>query len=409
MPRLLADITPLRKSPPFRRLWVGTTLSALGGGLTRYAVALQVFQLTHSSFAVGLIGLFSMVPTLAVGLLGGPLTDSLDRRRLVLVTSSGLALVSVAMALLAFGGLRTAWPLYLLIAIQAGLQSVDYPARSTFISALLPPAQLPAGVNLNRTSFLIAMTFSPAAAGLITAAPSLGLPWCYGIDACSFCLALYGIARLPPLPPREKSARNLRAVREGLAFVRRSQPLAGAFLADLAFTVLGLPIALFPAINTERFGPDPRTLGLMATAVGVGGLTGAVMSGPLRHVRRQGLAMLVCVGISGAAFAGFALAPGLGLTLLCLGCVGAADGFTVVFRGTIAQTVTPDELRGRVLAADFVVAAGGSQLGSLESGALATLTTPVTSAFAGGVACAVAAVAIGVALPGLVTYRQPQE
>jgi ENTS family enterobactin (siderophore) exporter len=99
----------------------------------------------------------------------------------------------------------------------------------------------------------------------------------------------------------------------------------------------------------------------------------------------------------------------LGPTLLCLGCVGAADGFTVVFRGTIAQTVTPDELRGRVLAADFVVAAGGSQLGTLESGALATLTTPVTSAFAGGVACAVAAVAIGVALPGLVTYRQPQE
>lgn len=222
-------------------------------------------------------------------------------------------------------------------------------------------------------------------------------------------MAMYGTAGLPPMLPRDASARDLRAVREGLAFVRHSQPLSGAFLADLAFTVLGLPVTLFPAINAQRFGGDPRTLGFMATAVGVGGFTGAIMSGPLRHVRRQGLGMVVCVGISGVAFAGFALAPDLGLTLVCLAAVGAADGFTVVFRGTIVQTVTPEELRGRVLAADFVVAAGGTQLGSLESGALATLSTPVISAFSGGVACAVAAVIIGVALPGLVTYRQPQE
>src|SRR5262249_34851008 len=143
--------------------------------------------------------------------------------------------------------------------------------------------------------------------------------------------AIYGVARLPPMRPAQVSRRDLRAVRDGIRFIRREQALAGAFLADLAFTVLALPIALFPAINAERFGGDPRTLGLLMTAIGVGGLGGVVLSGPLRHVRRPGLAMLGCVGVSGAAFAVFAVAPGLPLTLATLAVVGAADGFTVVF------------------------------------------------------------------------------
>jgi MFS family permease len=210
------------------------------------------------------------------------------------------------------------------------------------------------------------------------------------------------------MAPEGGGGRDLRAVLDGVRLIRRSQPLFGAFLADLAFSVLAMPLALFPAINAQRFGGNPRTLGLMLTAIGVGGLVGAVLSGPLAHVSRPGLAMLVCVFGSGLAFAAFAVAPGLWLTLLALAVVGAVDGFTVALRGTIVQVVAPGEFRGRVLAADWVVAAGGTQLGSLESGALAAMTTPVISAFAGGVACAVAIVAIGVALPGLARYRLPQ-
>jgi MFS family permease len=224
----------------------------------------------------------------------------------------------------------------------------------------------------------------------------------------SFGAAIYSVTRLPPMAPEGGSGRDLRAVLDGVRLIRRSQPLSGAFLADLAFSVLAMPLALFPAINAQRFGGDPRTLGLMLTAIGVGGLVGAVLSGPLAHVSRPGLAMLVCVFGSGLAFAAFAVAPGLWLTLLTLAVVGAVDGFTVALRGTIVQMVAPGEFRGRVLAADWVVAAGGTQLGSLESGALAALTTPVISAFAGGVACSAAIVAIGVALPGLARYHLSQ-
>jgi MFS family permease len=217
--------------------------------------------------------------------------------------------------------------------------------------------------------------------------------------------------RLPTMRPRAGAARpGPRAVAEGVRFIRRSQVLAGAFLADLNVTVFGLPIALFPAINAERFGGSPVTLGLFTTAIGVGGLVSAAFSGPVKHVARPGRAMLCTVAVWGAAFAGFALSPDLWLTLSLLAVAGAADAFTVVFRGTIVATVTPDRLRGRVMAADYVVGAGGGQLGNLEAGALGTLTTPVVSALAGGLVTIAGAVAIALALPGFIRYRrQPAE
>ena len=409
--RLLADVRPLRESPAFRRLWAGVTLSAFGGSLTSFAVILQVWELTHSSFAVGAVGVAQMVPTLAVGLLGGSLTDAADRRKVVLVTSAALALVSSALAAQAFAGLRLVWPLYALVTVQAALNAVNFPARQTFLPRLLPPALVPAGLALDRLSFQIVLTAGPALAGLITGIPQLGLRACYLIDALTFAAALYGVARLPAMPPQPEAAGpgsrpGPRAVAEGVRFIRRSQPLAGAFLIDLNATVFGLPVALFPAINAERFGGHPGTLGLFTAAIGVGGLVSAALSGPIRHVTRHGRAMLAAVAVWGAAFAGFAVAPGLWLTLTLLAVAGAVDTFTVVFRQSILQAVTPEHLRGRVLAADYVVAAGGPQLGNLEAGALASLTTPVISAVSGGLVTVAGALVIGVALPGFRRYRR---
>jgi MFS family permease len=404
--RLLADLSPLRESAAFRRLWAGTTLSSVGTALTGFAVVLQVYDLTHSSLAVGAIGLAQLLPVLTVGLLCGPVVDALDRRSLVLVTTTCLALVSAALAAQAFAGLHLLWPLYALVAVQSAVSAVDRPARSTFLPALLPPAQLAAGLALDRVSFQITLTAGPALAGLIAAAPHLGLAACYLLDTVSFAGALYGVARLPSMRPGARSRPGPRAVAEGIGFIRRSQVIGGAFLADLNATVFGLPVALFPAINAERFGGDPRTLGLFATSVGVGGLVSTAFSGPVGHIVRQGRAMLVTVAVWGAAFAGFAVAPGLWLTLGLLAIAGAADAFTVVFRGAIVAAATPDRLRGRVMAADYVVGAGGAQLGNLEAGALASLTSPVISAVAGGLATVAGSVAIGLALPAFTRYRR---
>jgi MFS family permease len=409
--RLLADIGPLRESPAFRRLWAGTTLSAVGSALTGFAVILQVYDLTRSPLAVGAIGLAQMVPTLAIGLLGGSLTDAADRRKLVLVTSAGLAAVSAAFAAQAFAGLRLAWLLYALVAVQSSLSALDRPARSTFVPRLLPASQVPAGLALTRLTFQITLTAGAALAGLIAAAPHLGLRACYLIDAISFAFALYGVARLPAMRPQAGAPRpGLRAVAEGVGFIRRSRVLAGAFLADLNATVFGLPAALFPAINAERFGGDPRMLGLFTTAVGLGGLASVAFSGPVRHVSRPGRAMLCAVAVWGGAFAGFAVSPGPWPTLSLLAVAGAADTFTVVFRGVILQAGTPDQLRGRVMAVEYVVGAGGGHMGDLEAGALGTLTSPTISALSGGLVTIAGAVVIGLALPAFTRYRyQPHD
>jgi len=363
--KLLADLTPLRESPAFRRLWAGTTLSSVGGAMTMFAVTLQVYDMTRSSAAVGLLGLVTLVPLLAVGLPGGALIDATDTRRLVLVSTVALAAVSAAF---------------------------------TAQAALGPP--------------------------------HLGLRGCYFIDTVSFAGALYGVGRLPSDNSKKRGVRTeaapaaaaaedaaaenkashreraaVSSVLAGFSFIGRTPVLAGAFLADVAATFFGLPTSLFPAINAERFGADPRTLGLFTAAIGVGGLVTAVLSGPLRHVARPGAAMLGAVTVWGAAFAAFALAPGLWLTLLALGVAGAADTVTVVIRGTIVSTVTPPEFRGRVMSADYVVGAGGGQLGSLEAGVVGSLTTPVTGALSGGLATIAAAIAIAVALPAFRRYR----
>jgi MFS family permease len=403
---LMADIGPLRESPAFRRLWTGSLLSSVGAAMTGFAVSLQVYDITRSPLAVGGLGVAQMVPTIAIGLLGGSLADAVDRRKLVLIVSICSAAVPAALAAQAFAGLRLVWLLYGLVAVQFSCSAISAPARRTFIPGLLAADQLTAGLALDRLSSQIMMTVGPALAGLITAVPGLGLRACYLADAASFGAALYGLVRLPALAAAGSVVRpGPRAVAEGVRFIGRNKVLAGAFLVDLNATVFALPVALFPAINAERFGGNPRTLGLFTAAIGVGGMASAALSGPVRHVSRQGRAMLGAVAIWGAAFAGFAVVRSLWLTLGLLAVAGAADTFTVVFRGTIVQTTTPDALRGRVTAADYVVGAGGGQIGNLEAGALGSLTSPTVSALSGGLVTLAGVVVIGLALPAFARYR----
>jgi MFS family permease len=410
--RLLTDITPLREYPAFRRLWLGTMLSRTGTAMTTFAVTLQVYDLTRSPAAVGGIGLAVFIPLLLITVPGGTLADRVDRRRLVLVVTVAQAAASaVLFALVVFGG-ASLWALYALVVVQSALSAVSAPAAQTFIPRLVPREQLAPAMAVNRIVFQVVMIVGPALAGVVAA--WTGLRGCYLADVASFAGALWGVGRLPAMPPETPAAgvggkprSGLALTMEGLAFIRRTPVLCGAFLADVNATFFGLPVSLFPAINAERFGGNPQTLGLLMTAIGVGGLVSAVFAGPLKHATRHGLVMLACVAVWGGGFALFAVAQSLWLTLLALAIAGFADTFTVVVRGIIVQEATPDEFRGRVNAADFLVGAGGSQLGSLEAGLVGSWTTPVISALSGGLLTIVGALAIGAALPGFRRYQSP--
>lgn len=477
---LFLDVQPIRDSPAFRRLLTGTALSGLGGQLTTYAVPLQIFTITRAPIAVGAVGLAAAVPAVVCGLFSGALIDAVDRRALVLVTSSCLAVVSVLFALQAMAGASELWLLYGLVAVQALFAAVNMPAQRTFLPRLLPAGQVSAGAALTMFAMRGSVTAGPALAGVV--AGLWGLKACYLIDAVSFAAALYAVARLPamrpehhapapkrhdplskadgPAPERhdplsegdgpvpEDDGRlperhgpaaqgegpaaegegpaaegdspaaegkgpaagggrqaTLSAVREGLRFIARSRVLTGALLADTSATVLGMPIALFPAINAAYFRGNPQTLGLLVAAPAFGGLLGAALSGPVRHVSRQGRAMLVAGAVWGLALTGFGLTHSLWPALALLAIAGAADTLAVVFRTTVVQLATPDRYRGRVSAAEYVVGVGCPQLGNFRAGAVGSLLSASASAVSGGMATVAGAALIGLTMPAFTRYQ----
>lgn len=372
--------------------------------MTSYAVVLQVFRLTHSSLDVGLIGLLIAVPSIVIATAGGAFVDATDRRTVVLVATSLQVGVSGALAFQAFAGLNQVWLLYCLVTVQSAIAAVNAPARSTFMPSLLPRDQLPAGAALQMFSMHGSLTIGPALAGLITAA--FGLKACYLIDVASFAFALYAVGRLPRMRPDGGNSRpGLRAIGAGLRFIVHRREILGAFAADMSATFFGMPFALFPAINAGRFGGHPETLGLMTTAIAVGGILGSALSGPVGRVRRQGLGMLAAGVVWGAGLAGFGLAGVFWLAFLTLVIAGAGDVVSVVLRIALVQGVTPDDLQGRVSAANYAVGAGVPQLGNFRAGLVADLTSPTTGVISGGIIAAAGAVLIGLLIPSLVRFQ----
>ncbi|WP_367306350.1 MFS transporter [Alicyclobacillus acidocaldarius] len=397
----MLDITPLRTSPAFLRLWIGSGISTLGGTMTPFAVMLQVYRATHSTLDVGLIGLASVLPGALFVLLGGSVGDRVDRRKLALLATSGQMLVSALLAVQALMAWSALWLIYALLCAQSVLGAINAPARRTFVPRLLPKEQVRAGQTLNTLAIRFGEVAGPSLAGVI--ASFAGLGWCYACDAATFLAALYAIYRLPPMLPEAnaKQGSMLDGVMEGLRFLGRSRALLGAMLADLSVTVLGVPTALLPALVSDRFGGRPETLGLMMGATGIGGLVILALSGPVRHIRSEGKAILVACAVWAIAAGCLGLAPFVWLCVALLGLMGAADSILVVMRSTLIQQGTPDGLRGRISSVDYLVGTGGPQLGNLRAGLVGSLLPPGASIAVGGLSTLAAILCVGWFVPEL--------
>ncbi|MBE1498241.1 MFS family permease [Amycolatopsis lexingtonensis] len=400
MLRAFVDITPLRSSPAFRRLWLGRVFSGFGGQMTLVAVMFQVWEQTASTVWTGAVGLAQALPVIVFGLFAGTLVDRVDRRKFALVMTAGQAGCSVLLAVQGFVGGVPVLVVLALVAVQSCFVAGGGPAGRTFIPRLLPPEQLPAGLALNRIAFQGAMLLGPALGGLLLG--WLGVGGCYVVDALTFGLAFYGVFGLPSMRPGgELSRPGLRGVLDGLAFLVRTPVVRGALLTDLAATVLSMPISLFPLVNEEHFGGNPRTLGLFLSAIAVGGVAASVFSGAFTRLPRPGLVMLAGSAAWGVALTGFGLAPGPWLGLVCLVVAGAADTVSVVSRGALVQLNTPDALLGRVAAAEQIVGQAGPDVGNLRGGLVAGVTSGTFALVSGGLLCVAAVVAVGAGTPGL--------
>ncbi|MGW7516110.1 MFS transporter [Streptomyces sp. NPDC054796] len=409
--RWAMDTRPLRH-PAFRRLWTSTTITAVGSQLTAVAVPKQVFDITGSSAWVGYASFAGLVPLVVFALWGGAVADSVDRRKLLLVTNAGIAVTSLLFWVQAALGMESVWLLMVLLALQQALFGMNAPARSASIARLVSASELPAANALGSTVAQTGMVVGPLLAGALI--PVIGLPELYLVDSLALCAAVWAVWKLPALPPLHSSGKEpvkrragWREVAAGFRYIAASQVLLLSFLADVIAMVLGMPRALFPQLAAGTYAPygEGFALGLLFAAIPFGAVAGGLLSGTFSRARRHGLMVIGSVVVWGLAVAGFGLSGSLWWAAAFLAVGGVADMVSMVFRGAILQSVATDDMRGRMQGVFTVVVAGGPRLADLFHGTAGSVFGTRTAVTAGGLLVVVAMLALAVAMPALRRYR----
>ena len=396
---LFADVSPLRHSRDFRRLWAGQTISAMGSQLTLVALAYQTFHLTHSTFMVGLLGFVGLVPLLAGSLWGGTLADAWDRRRVLTLTQTAMAIAVGGLAVNAALDHPEVWVLFVCAAASAGFQGMDWPARRAALPMLVSTDDVTAAVTLQTTTMALSMVVGPALGGVLIA--RIGLSTVYLIDVATYAVSLTVVRFLPRLVPSGGGTpMGLRSMTEGFRHLRGERLLSATYLIDLNAMIFGMPRAVFPALAVHLYGGGAGVVGLLYAAPGAGALVGSLVTGWTARIRHQGRAIAACVVVWGGTIAVFGVVPVLWIGLVLLGVAGAADVISAVFRQNVQQRAVPDHLQGRLSGTFFAVVAGGPRLGDLETGIAAAIGGPEFAVWSGGLACVV-----GV---GVLLWRVPE-
>ena len=407
--KVLIDTRPLQY-PAYRRLWVSNIVTAVGAQFSAVAVPKQLFDITGSSFYVGLAGIFGLVPLLVFGLWGGAIADAVDRRKLLIVTNGGLAGTSVLLWLAAFSGVRSVWLVLVLFALQQTFFAVNSPTRGAAIARLIPTHLLPSAQALGATVFQLGSIVGPLLAGVLL--PVLGLSVLYLVDAIALCLALWAVFRLPALPQQDGAPKKagLRSVLDGFRYLGLHAVLLASFLLDIIAMVFGMPRALFPEMAERTFGDPPgggAALGWLYAAIPLGAFFFGLFSGWLHRVVRHGVGVTVAVMAWGVAIIGFGFADSLWLAVLFLALGGGADLISMVYRSSILQAAATDEMRGRIQGVFTVVVAGGPRLADTLHGLTGAYAGTRAAVMIGGVLVVLAAALSAACLPAFWKYRAP--
>jgi MFS family permease len=402
------DTAPLRRHRDFRLIFFGQLISFFGSMITYVALPYQVYALTHSSLAVGVMGVVQFVPLLVLAFVGGALADSFNRRWLVQITEFGLAGCSALLALDAALPHPQLWLLYLLGAAAASLDSLQRPSLNALIPRLVDPEELTAAGALGGMRSTLGMILGPAAAGLLIA--GFGLTSTYLVDVATFGASLVALALMRATPPPPDAERpSVRRVVEGLRYARSRQELLGTYLVDMVAIFFGMPNALFPALAAQyAHGGGPaavaRAVGLLFAAPAVGAFVASATSGWAQRVHRHGRVVILAAGAWGLAITGLGLARDLRAAFVFLALAGAADMVSGLFRSVIWNQTIPDALRGRLASIEMLSYLSGPLLGDFESGVVATAFTPGISILSGGIICVLGVGALALVLPRFRRY-----
>lgn len=395
------DVTPLRRHRDFRLLSIGRFVSFFGTMITAVAVPYQVYQLTHSVFLVGLLGVFEFAAILAVAFVGGALADAKDRRWIVLLSEAGLMACSLLLAGNAALGHAQLWLLFVIATANGALDALQRPSLDAMLPRLVDKSELTAAAAIGSLRGTAGMIVGPALGGVLIAA--IGLPLTYMVDVATFVVGLVCLWLMHAVPPPVDAERpSIRRVIEGIKYARSRQELLGTYFVDMIAMFFGMPMALFPAIAQGLGGP--RALGLLYAAPAVGSFIFSATSGWMSRIHRHGMGVAVAAVIWGFAVVGFGFANTLWIALAFLVIAGAADMMSGVFRDVIWNLTIPDSLRGRLASIEMLSWSSGPALGNFEAGVVASIFSVRVSIVSGGVLCVVGCVLCAAALPVFRAY-----
>ncbi|MFN8170314.1 MAG: MFS transporter [Candidatus Nanopelagicales bacterium] len=400
--RWRVDLTPLRTSPDFRRIFISGLVTYLGSMITYVAIPFQVAELTGSFVAVGLIGLAELVPLVVFGLYGGTLADTVNRRTMVVVTEAASGLLIVALLVNSLLPSPQLWLIYVVAMLLAASDGLQRPSLDSFIPRVVPHDQLPAAAALNALRYQVGGIAGPAIGGILLSAGGTALA--YGVDVASFLVSVVVLWRLTKVAGSAASdeSPSLSHVIEGLRYAWGRKDLLGTYAVDLIAMIFAFPYVLFPFL-AEELGA-PWALGLLYSAGTVGSLIVSLTSGWVTRVHRHGRAIVVAAMGWGAAVALVGTTTSLPLVLLFLGLAGAADMVSGLFRSTMWNQTIPDAMRGRMAGIELLSYSVGPLLGQVRSSTAASLTSLRMSFFSGGVLCVVGCGIAAFSLPALWNY-----
>ncbi len=372
------------------------------------AINWHIYIITRSALALGLVGACRAVPIILCSLMGGVVADVVDRRRLMVITQSIMLLCSALLALVSFKGLEHVWPIFLLTAVASAAWAFDTPARQSLMPMLVPVKDFPNAVSLSMLMFHIGLITGPPLAGFLLA--SHGPSLVYGINAVSFLAVIVGLLLMHTSGKQEKTDAesneiSMQALLEGLRFVWRTPIIVQTMTLDFVATFFASANQLLPIYAKDILAVGARGYGFLAAAPAAGAILAGLVMARIGVVKKQGLTVIVSVGLFGAATIAFGMSRIFWFSLLMLAATGAADAVSTILRQTIRQLVTPNKLRGRMTSINMIFFMGGPQLGEVEAGTVAALIGAPLSVVTGGVACVIAAIFVFVRAKGLRQYE----
>ena len=390
------DLTPLRTSRDFRLLFAAGTVFYLGGMMTYVALPFQLYVLTGSNAAVGLVALVELGPLVVAGLYGGALADHVDRRKLLVATGAAQAVLTGLLLVNATQERPAVWPLYVLAFLLATASSLQRPSREALLPRVVQVDEIVAANALSSLGMQAGLLLGPTIAGVLLA--QLGADWCYAVDVTGLLVATLMYAVMAAYPHRDDTAPpSLAGIVEGLRYAVSRRDLLGTYLVDIAAMLLAIPVVLFPAFATSIFH-RPELLGLLYTSETVGALVATATSGWARRVNAHGRAIVIAASCYGLFIALVGLAPTIWVAMAFLACAGAADMISGIFRSTIWNQTIPETLRGRLAGIEMLSYSIGPLGGQLRAGLVADAWSVRGSITSGGIACVAGVVGTAVAL-----------